>query len=82
VLKHPDQQKPISKIMFSGGVCNASYVPDHDCREIDLLASIHEISETLIHDIRLIAPLAPRNDVLDNEPEQELMEWFHIPFLH
>jgi len=49
-------------------------MPDHDCREIDLLASIHEISEALIHGIRFISPLAPRNDVLDNEPEQELMK--------
>ena len=76
MLKHLGQQKAMPKIMLSGGVCNTSYVPDHDCREIDLLASIHE------HDIRLIAPLAPRNDVLDNEPEQELIEWCHITLLH
>ena len=82
VLEQPGQQKPIPKIMLLGGICNASYVSDHDCRKIDLLASIHEISEALIHGIRLIVPMTPRNDVLDNEPEQELMEWFHIPFLH
>ena len=82
MFKHPSQQEPIPKIMFSGGVCYASYVPDHDCREIDLLASIHEISKALIHGIRLIAPLAPRYVVLDNEPEQELVEWCHVPFLH
>jgi len=68
--------------MLSSSVCNASYVPDHDGREIDLLASIHEISEAPIHGIRLVVSLAPRNDVLDNEPKQELMEWCHIPFLH
>jgi len=67
VLKHSGQQEPIPKIMLSGGVCNASNVPNRDCREIDLLASIND-------GVRLISPLAPRNDVLDNEQEQELME--------
>jgi len=80
VLKHPGQQEPIPKVMLLGGVCNASNVPDHNCREIDLLASIHEINKTLIHGICLISPLTPRYDVLDNEPEQELVEWCHIPF--
>ena len=68
--------------MLSDGVCNASNVPNYDCREIDLLASIHEISETLIHGICLVAPLAPLYDVLYNEPKQELMEWCHISLLH
>ena len=56
--------------MLSGGVYNASNVTDYDYREIDLLVSIHENSETLIHGIRLIAPLAPRYDVLDDELEE------------
>jgi len=50
--------------------------------EIDLLTLIHEINETLIHGIRLVALLASRNDVFDNEPEQELMKCCHIPFFH
>jgi len=50
--------------------------------EIDLLASIHEITETLIHGIRLVTLLALRNDVFDNKPEQELMKCCHIPFFH
>jgi len=82
VLKHPGPQKPIPKIMLLSGVCNASNVPDHDCGEINLLSSIHEIRETLIHGISLISPLAPRYDVLDDELEQELVEWCHVPFLH
>jgi len=59
--------------MFSSGVCYASDMLDHDSRKIDLLASIHEISEALIHGICLVVPLALWNDVLDYEPEQELM---------
>jgi len=57
-------------------------MPDRDCRKINLLASIHEISEALIHGIYLAAPLALWNDALDDEPEQELMEWCHISLLH
>jgi len=68
--------------MLSGGVYNASNVPNHDCREINLLALIHEISETLIHGIRLIVPLAPRYNILDDELERKLLEWGHVPFLH
>jgi len=56
--------------MLSGDVCNAINVPDHDGEEINLFSSIHEISETLIHDISLISPLTPRYDVLDDKLEQ------------
>jgi len=55
---------------------------DHDDRKVYLLAPIHEISETLIHDISLVAPLPSWNDVLDDKPGQELVEWCHITLLH
>jgi len=55
---------------------------DHDGRKVYMLASIHEISETLIHGIYLVAPLTSWDDVLDDEPEQEQMESCHITLLH
>jgi len=55
---------------------------DHDGQKVYLLASIHEISETLIHGISLVVPLTAWDDVLYDEPEQELMEWCHITLLH
>jgi len=68
--------------MLSSGVCYASNMPDHDSRKIDLLAWIHEISEALIHGIRLVAALASWYDVLYDEPEQKLMKWCHVSLLH
>ena len=69
-------------IMCSGGVCNASNVRDHESRKVDLLASIHKISEALVHRISLISPLPSKDDVLDDEPEDELVERLHIIIFH
>jgi len=55
--------------MFLSDVCYVSDMPDHDSWKIDLLTSIHEISEVLIHGICLVAPLAPWYNVLDDEPQ-------------
>ena len=48
---------------------------EHESWKVDLLASIHEICETLTHSISLVAPLPSRDDVLDEESKQELVEW-------
>jgi len=82
MFKHPGQQKPVPEIMHSSGVCYASNMLDYDGRKVYLLASIHEISETLIHGIGLVVPLTPWYDVLNDEPEQEPMEWRHVTLLH
>ena len=68
--------------MRSGGVCNTSNVLDHEGWKVDLLTSVHEISKTLIHGISLVAILPSRDDVLDKEPEKELVEWHHVALLH
>jgi len=43
MVKHPGEQEPISKIMRSEGVCDPSYVSDHEGRQVNLF-SIHQIS--------------------------------------
>ena len=55
---------------------------DHECRQVDLFSFVHQISEALVHSISLIAPLRTRNDVLDDEPKDQLMERLHIALLH
>ena len=83
MLKHPGEQEPVAKIMGSGGVCNANYVGDREGRKVDLLSSIHKISEALVvHCISLISPLPSRDDVLNNESKYELVERLHITLLH
>ena len=82
MFKHRGQQKPVPEIMRLSGVCCASNMLDHDGRKVYLLVSIHGISETLIHGIYLIAPLPPWDDVLYDEPEQELIEWCRFTLLH
>jgi len=82
MLKHSGEQEPLAKIMGSEGVCNPSYVGDHESRKVDLLSSIHEISEALVHCISLISPLSSTDDVLDDEPKYELVERLHITLLH
>ena len=82
MLEHPGEQEPVAKIMGSGGVCNVSYVSDHEGRKVDLLSSIHKISESLVHCISLISPLPSRDNVLDDEPKYELVERLHITLLH
>jgi len=62
MFKHPSQQEPVLEIMRSSSVCNSSNVLDHE--SVDLLASVHEICETLIHSIILVARLPSRDDVL------------------
>ena len=61
--------------MLSSSVCNLYNMFDHDCGEVDLLTLEHEISEALIHSVSLISPLAHRDDVFNDEPEQELVHW-------
>ena len=68
--------------MRSGCCGDPHNMVDHESRQVDLLPSIHQVSKTLVHSIRLIAPLSTRYNVLDDEPEQQLMERLHIPFLH
>jgi len=68
--------------MHSGGVYNPSDVGNHEGRQVDLLSSIHQISKALVHSICLIPPLRPRDDVLDDELEDQLMERLHITLLH
>jgi len=82
VLKHLGEQEPISQIMRSGCCCNPPDMVDHECWQVDLLSPVHQISEALVHSISLIAPLRMRNDVLDDEPEDQLMERLHIALLH
>jgi len=60
--------------MRSSGVCNPSNVLDHESRKVDLLASVHKICEALVHCISLIASLASRDDILDEELEHELVK--------
>ena len=68
--------------MLSNGVCNPCNVFDHDCRKVDLLTPEHEISEALIHSVSLIAPLAPGDDILNDELKQELVHWLHVTLPH
>jgi len=68
--------------MRSGGVCNPSNVLDHEGWEIDLLTSVHEIDEALVHCIRLISSLPSGDDILDEKPENKLVERQHITLLH
>ena len=49
---------------------------------VDLLPSAHQICEALVHRISLIAPLRTRDDVLNDEPKDQLMERLDIAFLH
>jgi len=74
MFKHSGQQEPIREIMRISGVCNTSNMFDHEGRKVYLLASVHEISETLIYGISLVMPLPSRDDVLNEEPEHELVE--------
>ena len=82
MLKHPGEQEPISKIMRSGDVCDPHDVVDQEGRQVDLLSSIRQISEALVHSICLISPLRPRDDVLDYKREDQLMERLHITLFH
>ena len=66
--------------MLSSSVCNLYNMFDHDCGEVDLLTLEHEISEALIHSVSLIAPLVPGDDVLNDEPKQELVIGCMSPF--
>ena len=61
---------------WDGG--NPHYMVDHKCREIDLLPLIHEINQALIHRVSLIPALSTRDNVLDYEPEQQLVQWLHV----
>jgi len=65
-----------------GVVAIRSDVVDHECGQVDLLSSVHQISEALVHRIGLFAPLRMWNDVLDYKPEDQLMERLHIVLLH
>ena len=82
MLKHPGEKEPISQIIRFGCCCNPRYVVDHECRQVDRLSSIHQISEALVHRISLIVPLRTRDNVLDYEPKDQLMERLYITFLH
>jgi len=82
MFKHSGQQEPVHKIMRSSGVCNTGNVLDHEGRNVYFLTSVHEISETLIHGISLVAPSPSGNDVLNEKPEHELVKWHDVTLLH
>jgi len=63
------QKKTIPQIMFPGGVCNRCYMSNHDGRKVDLFLSLHQIDETLIHNIGKVASLTPWDDIPDDEPK-------------
>jgi len=67
--------------MCPGGGGNPHDVVDHKHEEVDLVTIVHKINQALIHRVSLIAALSMRDNVLDDEPEQELMQWLHIPLL-
>jgi len=46
-----------------------------------LLSSIHKVNKTLIHSIRKLAALTSRDDILNNEPKEQLMKRSHVTFL-
>ena len=68
--------------MRSGGCGYSHDVGDYEPRQVDLLPPIHQVRQTLIHGICLIAPLSTRNGALDDEPKDQLMERLHVPLLH
>jgi len=67
--------------MFSWGVYNPGDMANHDCWEVNLLSSIHKVNKTLIYSIRKIAALTSRDDILNNEPKEQLMKRSHVTFL-
>ena len=54
---------------------------NHDCWEVNLLSSIHKVNKTLIHSILKIMALTSRDDILNNEPKEQLMKRSHLTFL-
>jgi len=82
VFEHPGEQKAVPQIMCPGSCGYRHNMVDHEPRQVDLLPLIHQVSQTLIHGVRLIAPLSMRYYVLDDKPEDQLMERLHIPLLH
>ena len=60
--------------MCPGGCGYPHNVVDHKHGEVDLLALVHKINQALIHRVSLIAALSMWDDVLDDEPEQELVQ--------
>ena len=67
--------------MCPGGRGNPHNVVDHKHGEVDLVSLVQKINQALIHRVSLIAALSTRDNVLDDEPEQELVQWLHIPLL-
>ena len=79
--KDRGQKEPISQVMFPGSVCYARNVAKHNGREVNLLPSVQEVNKALVHSIRKIAALTSRNDILDDQPKEQLVEGSHFPFL-
>ena len=46
---------------------------DHNCEKINLLPLVHQVYEALIHCICKVAALTPWDDILYNEPEEQLV---------
>ena len=81
MFKHLGEKESIAQIMRPGGCGDAHDVVDHEPGEVDLVTLVHKINQALIHCISLIAALSTRDDVLDDEPEQQLVQLLRVSLL-
>jgi len=81
MFQNQGEKELIPDVMFSGGVCYSCQMPNHNCREIDLLPSVHEIDKTLMHDIRKIFSQAPWCDIFYYKPDSNWLREIMSPFL-
>ena len=70
MLKDQGQKKSIPEVVLLGGVRNPGNMTEHNLEKVDLLPSVHQVYEPLIHCICKVTALTPWDNILYSEPEE------------